>query len=115
MRCCHYEMVMVFFNGMKEMSIPIDRAGRIVLPKGVREELAIKPGDTLMISVHGSSLSLTPSRETTGFIRRGKALIFATAGGKSLSNETVNRLVDENRNERHAQSLAGFQGAGRSR
>ena len=100
---------------MKEMTIPIDHAGRIVLPKGVREELAIKPGDTLTVSVHGSSLSLTPSREKTGFIRRGKALIFATTGGKTLGNETVSKLIDDSRNERHEKGLAGFPGAGRGR
>ena len=99
---------MVLSYGMKEMKVPIDRAGRIVLPKGVRQELAIKAGDTLMISVHGSSLTLTPNRETTGFIRKGKALVFATAGGESLSNETVSRLVNESRDERHGQSLAGL-------
>lgn len=106
-------MVMVLFYGMKEMTVPIDQAGRIVLPKGVRQELAIKPGDSFTVSIHGSSVTLTPNKETTGFIRKGKALVFATAGDESLSNETVGHLLDESRGERHVQSLAGFQGSKR--
>jgi len=98
---------------MKNMTVPIDRAGRIVLPKGIRDDLAIKPGDTLTVSVHGSSLTLTPNKESTGFVRKGKALVFATAGGASLSNEMISSLLDEARDEQHGRSITGFQGAGR--
>jgi DNA-binding transcriptional regulator/RsmH inhibitor MraZ len=39
---CHYQMVMVFSKSMKDTLVPIDQAGRLVLPKHVRQELAIK-------------------------------------------------------------------------
>ena len=93
---------------MKEMTVPIDRAGRIVIPQGIRRELAIEPGDSLKVSIHGASVALTPIKETTGFIRKGKALVFASAGGDIMSQETVSRLLDESREERHGAGSAGL-------
>ena len=101
---------MALYDGMKEAMVPIDQAGRIVLPKDVRQELAIKPGDLFQVSIHGSSVTLTPNKETHGFIRKGKALVFSSIGGKTLSQETVNRILEESRNERDEQSLAGLRG-----
>jgi AbrB family looped-hinge helix DNA binding protein len=101
-------MVMVFYNTMKTTSVPIDQAGRIVLPKNVRQELAIKAGDTLKVSLHGLSITLTPNRETAGFIRKGKALVFTTAGDASLSQEAARRILEETRDERAGNNLAGL-------
>jgi len=88
--------------------VPIDQAGRIVLPKEVRLELGIKPGDALKVSVHGSSVTLTPNKETLGFVRKGQALVFSTGGQQTLSQETVRRIVEASRDERHGQSFAGL-------
>jgi AbrB family looped-hinge helix DNA binding protein len=98
---------------MKELTVPIDQAGRIVLPKDVRDELAIKPGDKLMVSIHGISITLTPNKEISGLVRRGKALVFSTVGDESLSRETVDGMLAETRDERDSRSLAGFQGSRR--
>jgi AbrB family looped-hinge helix DNA binding protein len=95
---------------MKKSGVPIDQAGRIVLPKNVRQELAIKQGDTFKVSIQGSSVTLTPNQETVGFVRKGQALAFATTGQDTLSQETVSRIVEESRDERHEQSFTGLQG-----
>ena len=95
-------------NGMKEMTVPIDQAGRIVLPKDIRQELAIKPGDHLKISIHGSSVTLTPNKEAAGFVRKGHALVFSTAEGSTLSQEAVNDLLIGIRGQRDQQSLPAF-------
>jgi AbrB family looped-hinge helix DNA binding protein len=86
---------------MKDVLVPIDLAGRIVLPKDVREELAIKPGDVLRVSIHGSGVTLTPNKEITGLVRKGKALVFSTAGEAVLSAEAVEELLAGERNEHH--------------
>jgi AbrB family looped-hinge helix DNA binding protein len=104
---------MVLFNGMKELTVPIDEAGRIVLPKGVRQELAIKAGDTLKVAVHGASVTLTPNREMTGLVRKGKALVFSSIGDETVTAEAVNRVLEEAREERHKRTAAGFGGAKR--
>ena len=77
---------------MKDVFVPIDKAGRVVLPKDVREELAIQPGDLLKISIHGNEVTLRPNKETGGFIKRGKALVFSSEGADLLDNETVENI-----------------------
>ena len=88
--------------------VPIDPAGRIVIPKDIREELAIKPGDTFKLSIQGSSVTLTPTRESNGFIRKGKALVFSTTGGETITEEHVAEALQAAWAERHEQSLAGL-------
>jgi AbrB family looped-hinge helix DNA binding protein len=99
---------MVSLNGMKDTLVPIDQAGRIVLPKRVRQELAIKPGDTFKVSVQGVAVTLTPNKESTGFVRKGKALVFSTAGEATLSEETVNEILESGRGERDARNVEGL-------
>jgi AbrB family looped-hinge helix DNA binding protein len=108
-------MVMVSFHGMKQTSVPIDQAGRVVLPKDVREELAIKPGDTFKVTIHGSSVTLTPNKEEAGFIRKGKALVFSTEGDEMLNQETLRRILEEVRAERDEANAGQLGGRKRSK
>jgi AbrB family looped-hinge helix DNA binding protein len=91
---------------MKELLVPIDKAGRVVLPKEVREELALNPGDMLWVSVHGNGLTLKRKTEVAGFARRNKALIFSTASEDVLEREVVGELIEDLRNEK-AMEIAG--------
>ena len=95
---------------MKETVAPIDQAGRIVLPKGVRDELAIKAGDVFTVSVHGTSVTLTPKKPATGprFVRKGKALVFVSGEKGILRASDVEALLEESREERHESALVGF-------
>lgn len=85
-------MVMVHLNGMSDVVIPMDKAGRVVLPKHVREELAIKPGDRLKISINGNAVTLRPTNDQSGFIKRGRALVFSSEGAALLDNEAVETI-----------------------
>jgi AbrB family looped-hinge helix DNA binding protein len=80
-----------------EFVVPIDKAGRLVLPKEVRGELAIQPGDVLTVSIRGNEVTLRPNKETSGFVRRGRALIFSAGQAKALESETVNSLLTTER------------------
>ncbi len=82
---------------MKDVLIPIDKAGRVVLPKDIRDELAIRPGDLLKISIHGNEVTLRPSREPSGFIKRGHALVFSSGGTDLLDNATVETIRADER------------------
>lgn len=83
---------MVLFFGMKDVLVSIDKAGRVVLPKEVRTELSINPGDLLKITIHGNVVTLSPNRETCGFIKRGSALVFSTGEADLLDNDTVENI-----------------------
>jgi len=88
--------------------VPIDHAGRIVLPKVIRDELAIKAGDTIRISVNGSAVTLTPDTQASGFVRKGKALIFSSSGDEVLTNETVTTILEGTRHERELPSMGNL-------
>jgi len=105
---------MVLYVGMKSILIPIDQAGRIVLPKDVREELAIKPGDTLKVSIHGScSVILTLNKEKPGFVRKSKALVFSSQGDEMLNHETLEQILEHERDEREMGATSGMMGRNR--
>lgn len=92
---------------MNDVLAPIDKAGRVVLPKRVRDELAINPGDRLKISIHGHhEVILRPSRETSGFIKGGHALVFSSGEADVLDNETVETIRADERGN-HLKGLAG--------
>ena len=97
--------VEVILTGMKDVLIPIDKAGRVVLPKNVRDELAIKSGDLLKISIRGNEITLRPSRDASGFIKRGHALVFSSGGADLLDKETVEAIRGDER-EGHLSSLS---------
>ena len=103
-------MVMVFYNTMKKQRVcQLTKQDELCFPKNIRQELAIKAGDTLKVSLHGLSITLTPNRETAHFfIRKGKALVFTTAGDASLSQEAARRILEETRDERAGNNLAGL-------
>jgi AbrB family looped-hinge helix DNA binding protein len=99
-------MAMAYCDGMKDVLVPIDKAGRIVLPKVVRHELAIKPGDVLRVAVQGLAVTLTPNKEATGLVRQGKALVFSTTSDELLTSGAVEDLLGREREE-HGRRGAG--------
>jgi AbrB family looped-hinge helix DNA binding protein len=42
--------------------ISIDKAGRVVLPKPLRDKLRLEPGDDLLVEADGDQITLRPSR-----------------------------------------------------
>ena len=98
---------------MKDALAPIDKAGRIVLPKDIREELAIKPGDVFKVSVDGPAVTLTPEKATAGFVKCGKALVFSAVPAKTLTQEAVATVLEGGRDETRSRVEGGL--AGRKR
>jgi AbrB family looped-hinge helix DNA binding protein len=44
------------------MNVTLDRAGRVVLPKRLRQQLRLEPGDTLELETEGERVTLRPVR-----------------------------------------------------
>lgn len=42
--------------------ISIDKAGRVVLPKSLREKMRVGPGDDLLVEAQGDHITLRPVR-----------------------------------------------------
>lgn len=53
-----WQMVLRWWLGA--MKVAIDSAGRVVVPKALRDRLGLDAGTTVDISAHGSGLHLTP-------------------------------------------------------
>jgi len=84
--------------GSMNTTITIDKAGRLVLPKPVREELQLAAGDDLEMESSPDQIVLRPKRGTATL--RKKQGIWVLHTGKPLSAETVDRTLQQIRNER---------------
>jgi AbrB family looped-hinge helix DNA binding protein len=80
------------------ITLTIDGAGRLVLPKAVREELQLSAGDSLELESSDDQIVLRPARGTATL--RKKQGVWVMRTGKPLSAEVVNETIRKIRNER---------------
>jgi AbrB family looped-hinge helix DNA binding protein len=60
------------------MKVTIDGAGRIVVPKSLREQLALEGGTALEIRAMNGKLELEPVATPMRLVRRGNGLVATT-------------------------------------
>jgi len=58
--------------------VTIDKAGRLVLPKVLRDALHLSPGDTLDLKVEGEQVTLRPRRSTPPLQKERGVWVFRT-------------------------------------
>ena len=80
--------------------VPIDKAGRVVLPKAVREQLHLVAGDLLELDVGAGQVSLrlrcsAPAR----IVREGKRAVW-DAPGQTATLEEIESSLIRGRSER---------------
>ncbi len=69
--------------------VTIDKAGRIVVPKPVREELGLTPGDVLEIDVEGPTLKLRPLRASSPLHKEYGIWVYRTDPAPAIDAEAV--------------------------
>jgi AbrB family looped-hinge helix DNA binding protein len=79
-------------------TVTIDAAGRVVVPKTVRDALHLAPGDTLSLESDGESLILRPVRP--GSPLKKECGIWVFRSGRRVSREETNRALESVRIER---------------
>jgi AbrB family looped-hinge helix DNA binding protein len=85
----------------KMMETTLDRFGRIVIPKRIRENLGLIPGTILQIEPRGEDVLLKPVREEPNIIQKDGVLVFSgSASGDMLESIKIHR---ENRSIKIAQ------------
>ena len=108
---CH----LLWHNGIMSTIVEIDKAGRIVVPKKLRDALHLVPGTQLRVERSGDGLVLSPnSTRAQLVIENGVPLIYAAgqANVPVLTNEMVNALIEAGRQERERQVLGLDEDAG---
>jgi AbrB family looped-hinge helix DNA binding protein len=87
--------------------LTMDKAGRVVIPKPVREELQLEPGDALELESGSSQITLRPSRGVGPL--RNEHGIWVLHTGEPLPASTTNDLLRQIREERDLANLGdGF-------
>ncbi len=80
------------------MKAKIDQAGRIVLPKALREKLELVAGDLLELERRGTQIILSPVIEHAKARKKNGAWVFRSA--TPLTTESVRLTLEETRDER---------------
>jgi AbrB family looped-hinge helix DNA binding protein len=89
---------MPFYIGIMDTIVTIDKAGRVVIPKGIRDELRLEAGDTLALESAGERVILRPLHNGTALQKERGVWVFR--GGKPLSLDQANQIVRETRESR---------------
>ena len=93
---------MEWYNATMNTILSIDRAGRLVLPKPVREQLQLEPGESLEMEAFDDHIVLRPVRGHATAYKKQGVLVFRTGPLKaSVVDETIRKV----RNERDRQIL----------
>lgn len=77
------------------METTIDEAGRIVVPKPLRDALGLTPGTTLDVSSYGSALTLVPRGRTAVVVAEDGHLV--ADSDRVVTDEDVFALIDAGR------------------
>jgi AbrB family looped-hinge helix DNA binding protein len=102
---------MALNNGIYHVKMPfmttritIDRAGRVVLPKPMRDNLQLAPGDWLSLESNEDEIVIRPLRGNIPL--RKKRGVWTFKSGEPLSLVQVNQTVQQVRQEREQSNLS---------
>lgn len=83
------------------MRSTIDRAGRVVIPKAMRESAGIEPGSELDIEFRDGRLEIEAVRRPVKLVRKSGVLVaIPRAGSPKVTTEQVSRIVRDLRERR---------------
>ena len=82
----------------------MDKAGRVVIPKPLREELHLNPGDSLEMERTGEQITLRPVRGT-GLLTQEHG-IWVYRAGQPLPASATDEILQQIRDERDLTNLS---------
>ena len=82
--------------------VTLDRAGRVVLPKALRDEMHLSPGDILDLTLKGDEVTLRPRRGATPLQKERGVWVFRT--GKPLTAGATEETLRNIRAQRQRQN-----------
>ena len=89
----------LYSTGMPTQLI-IDKAGRIVIPKSLRDELHLEAGDALELQSAGEEITLRPVRGTGPLAKEHGVWVFRS--GEPIPASVTDALLQQVRSDRDA-------------
>ena len=79
-------------------TLTLDKAGRVVIPKPLRDELQLGAGDSLALESQGDQITLRPVRGSAALRKEDGIWVFRS--GKRIPQELTDKVLDDLRSER---------------
>jgi AbrB family looped-hinge helix DNA binding protein len=80
------------------MRTTIDKAGRLVIPRALRNRIGLPAGGEVEVEIDGAGIRVEPV--ITGNLREQDGLLLIPATGTTLDDDAVRALIDDDRNSR---------------
>lgn len=80
------------------MKNTIDAAGRVVIPKAIREPAGLKPGSPLKIEYRDGRVEIERKSPKVRLVRKGGVLVASIPGVPKMSAEETNDWIRKSRN-----------------
>jgi AbrB family looped-hinge helix DNA binding protein len=80
------------------MRATIDKAGRLVIPRALRNRIGLAGGGEVEIEVDGAAIRIEPV--TGRELREASGLLVIPATGTSIDDSLVREMIDDDRHER---------------
>jgi AbrB family looped-hinge helix DNA binding protein len=75
------------------METTIDRAGRVVIPKPIREAAGLKPGAELSIEYRNGRIEIERKSMRARLVPKGPVLVVSIPGAPKMSVDETNRWI----------------------
>jgi AbrB family looped-hinge helix DNA binding protein len=75
------------------MTTTIDNAGRVVIPKPIREAAGLKPGLKVKIVLRDGRVEIAPQLAPVKVLRKGSVLVASIPGAPKMSSSDVNEFI----------------------
>jgi AbrB family looped-hinge helix DNA binding protein len=80
------------------MTVTIDRLGRIVVPKAVRDRLHLTPGTNLELTADAGGIRIVPVNSEPSLVRKNGILVHH---GTETTDVDIRRVIDQERANRN--------------
>ena len=94
---------MAFRFTIMTAKLTLDKAGRVVIPKRVRDRLHMSAGDSFSLESADDKIVLKPVREESRMFKKDGIWVIQT--GKRITLEETNALIETMREERDLRNI----------
>jgi AbrB family transcriptional regulator (stage V sporulation protein T) len=95
-----------FCGGIMNTTVTLDRAGRGVIPKALRDELRLEAGDTLELQTEGERVTLRPIRSSTR-LRKDRG-VWVLHTGEKITAAVTDKVLQDIREQRSRDILGNL-------